>query len=133
MKGSLVLRRSILVAAAAGIVAAMLPSWFGRTTRRQLAERLVSVFSHHESARVVGRTYLALRPQEANRDVLVSQLSRDLNLAPWLARGGSLPALRRCIRRTALAERRRHRTLQMAGYRMSVTELRLCALAALAA
>ena len=131
MKESMFARRSLLAFATFGALAATLPSSFGGEGRRRLDDKLISIFSHQESARVVGLTYLSRRPQEASRDALLAHLSRDLNLRQWLARGGSLQALRQCIRRRAWAEMRKQQSLRIAGYQMSVTELRLCALISL--
>ena len=131
MKEPMLARRSLLAFVAFGTLAAMLRSSFGREARRRLDDKLISIFSHQESARVVGWTYLSRRPQEASRDALLAHLSYDLNLRQWLARGGSLEALRQCIRRKAWDEMRKQQTLRIAGYQISVTELRLCALISL--
>ena len=94
-----------------------------------LAFQLARVFSHPESAKVIGREYLRLSPEEADTDLLIQRIfSRNPD---DLLGYGEMEPLREMMSAQMLSDFERHRVLAVRGWILSQTELRLCALAAL--
>jgi hypothetical protein len=94
-----------------------------------IASQLIRVFSHPESANVIGQEYLRLWPEEANTTFLIQRIfscSSDELLGC-----GTMEPLRAMIGAQILTDFERHRVLAVHGWLFSQTELRLCALAAL--
>ena len=87
------------------------------------------MFNYPESAKVIGREYLRLWPEEADTDFLIQRIfSRHPD---ELLRYGEMEPLREMISRQILSDFEQHHVLAMHGWIFSPTELRLCALAAL--
>ena len=96
-----------------------------------LRDVLAGVFRYTESAREVGRRYLALHPGEADAGALLGHLRTGLDLESWAAGGAERVALGAAIRAASRRDFRAGRLTRIAGCTMPVTELRLCALVAL--
>jgi hypothetical protein len=96
-----------------------------------LAERLVGALRQRASAATVGRAYLAAHPADAGLERLTADLADDLcrqQCAPWRTTPAGL--------RAAFARRVRDdfaigRVTRVDGWVLSLTEARLCGLAAL--
>jgi hypothetical protein len=80
----------------------------------------------HESAAVVGAEYLRRRPSEADRAILWRLLG-----LPDAWRGASERELATRLVDRHVDDFRSGRTLRLAGWTLSLTELRLCALVSL--
>ena len=97
------------------------------------ARRLASVMTHRESAATVGREVLRLRPAEANVDVLLAALAASVpDLARLLAQSSDdeLRAALDAASRRDFAEAS-DGLIRVQGWVASVTEARVCAIAAL--
>jgi hypothetical protein len=93
-----------------------------------LVFQLTRVFSHPESAKVIGREYLRLWPEEADPDFLIQRIfSRH---PAELLQYGEIEPLREMISAQIQSDFKRHHVLAVHGWIFSYTELRLCALAA---
>lgn len=122
-----VTRRGFLTSLAAGIVGAALGLRLYWTDRRTPAdaERLVGLLPHADSAARLGRRYLEGAPQEANTTRLVALIGT----AP--AAGESDAALRERLETRIRQDFIDGVTVSVDGWRLSVTEARLCALVSL--
>lgn len=93
-----------------------------RVTGPSRAETLLALLPHPESAAVIGREYLRVTPDEADRDRLCAML--------WPA--DALPgSLGEALARRQRADFAEGRTVRLRGWILARTEARLCALAAL--
>lgn len=108
---------------------AWLPSWRGAAA----ADRLVAVLRRPASAAVVGRAYLAGHPAEADRDWLAAQLDADLRCQNCNPARSDAARLRAGLARQLRVDFAQSRVVRVDGWVLSVTEARLCALAALTA
>ncbi len=127
-------RRDVLKRLAVGGLLAHVPAfpaWASAPARgAPLAKRLAGLFSNLDSAAEVGRRYLALGAEPANTSLLAARVA-----------GGRAAYLRLCAAdgrglRTLLAQQQRRdfasgRTVSIDGWVLSLTEARLCAIAAL--
>jgi hypothetical protein len=95
-----------------------------------LATRLGQFFSHRESAQVIGRRYLALRPEEANLNRLTALIFRTPEHCARLENADT-GQLRAILLNQQRADFARGRTIMIDGWILSETEVRLCALAAI--
>ncbi len=126
-------RRTLLTALLA------LPALSGAETAAaaQNSNRLTGLFSNRNSAAILGQAYLQQRPEEADAQTLEALLLSPANLGVLDPQGISLDGAADQRRlKMALQELRRRdfdegAVLQIGGCMLSVTELRLCALAAL--
>jgi hypothetical protein len=100
---------------------------------RLAADRLVAVLGRPASAAVVGRAYLAGHPGEADRDWLAAQLGADLRCQDCDPARSDAARLRAGLARQLRADFAQSRVVRVDGWVLSVTEARLCALAALTA
>ena len=92
-----------------------------------LHSRLITLFDHQQSARVIGRTYLQRYPQEADIRVLL----KNVVVPDGLSRPGNrefMDVLQWRIRQDFIEEK----VVKLQGWILSTTEARLCALTALA-
>ena len=118
-------------------------TWLGSIWQDQektLHSRLITLFHHQRSARVIGRTYLQRYPQEADIRVLLKKVVADASDASSnnpsdstdrLRRAGDgelMDVLQRRIRQDFVEEK----VVKLQGWILSATEARLCALRALA-
>ncbi|WP_282604536.1 hypothetical protein [Pelagibius sp. Alg239-R121] len=111
----------------------------GAGQRAAASGRLTGVFSNRQSAAILGQAYLMRHPEEADADHLEQKLLSPANLQVLFppgttANGAGLTDVSRLKR--GFQELRRQdfdqgNVLQIDGCMLSVTELRLCALAAL--
>ena len=98
-----------------------------------VADRLVAVLRRPASAGAVGRAYLADRPGEADRDWLAARLGADLRGRDCDPSCSDRARLRAGLARQLRADFAQSRVVRVDGWVLSVTEARLCALAALTA
>ena len=122
-------------------------TWLGSIWQDQektLHSRLITLFHHQRSARVIGQTYLQRYPQDADAWVLLKKLVADASGTPSdsssngpsdsadrLSRAGDrdlMDVLQRRIRQDFTEEK----VIKLQGWILSATEARLCALTALA-
>lgn len=96
-----------------------------------LAQRLLKVFRHRESAAVVGRRYLKITPSVADVYLLTTEIAQGTQLGivePGTLRSTELmPLLQEKIHR----DFRNQKIVVVDGWLLSVTEAQLCALASL--
>jgi len=97
------------------------------------ADRLVAVLGRPASAAVVGRAYLAGHPAEAKRDWLAERLGADLRCQDCDPARSDAARLRAGLARQLRADFGQSRVVRVDGWVLSLTEARLCALAALTA
>lgn len=93
-------------------------------------ERLIGLFEHRDSARAIGSVYLAAHPEEAD----VSRLLELINRAdggPPFAPLATDTARRAWIRERQTQDFAAGRIVNLDGWLLSATEVRICALAAL--
>jgi hypothetical protein len=96
-----------------------------------LAEKLVGVLVHEQSANVVGRAYLAQRPAEADPFILVDLIcGRDPD-SPLTFGPADRQTVGQWLQRRQQEDFEFGRIVKLDGWILSETEGRLCALAAL--
>ena len=108
-------------------------AWLRSSPHPDAAERLLSALGRPASAAVVGRRYLAGHPQEADRQWLAGELDADLRRQGCDSRQADAARLRAGLARQVRTDFARSRVVRVDGWVLSVTEARLCALAALTA
>src|SRR5690606_29257250 len=96
-----------------------------------LPERLVRLFAHRESAVVVGRRYLALAHEPADAAALAARVAGNPRGYARLCAADAV-ALRALVARQERRDFAAGRTVTVDGWVLSLTEARLCAIAALA-
>jgi len=111
---------ALSVAVGSGVAAA-------RGEESDPGSRLAALFGSPSSARAIGRRYLTIRPEEASAAILVEAIVRDHPCA-----GTTERQLRDLMRRAIRDDFACGDTVTLDGWVLSVTEARLCALAALA-
>lgn len=121
-----VVAAGVIAGAALPIVTPALPAGI----YAQAEEVLVAVFRDSSSATKIGNAVLTLAPDMRNRVQLLSELLRDLRIEPE-----SVVHLERTEIARRLAQRVRddfatRNTVMLDGWLVSLTEMRLCALAA---
>jgi hypothetical protein len=121
-------------AAALGLAAPALLSFFAGCGRESaLARSLSGFFEDPESARAVGLEYLELSPDEADADAVLERLAGPRR-REWEALASSDPdRLAQELRLQHHSDFTHERVVEIRGWILSETEVRLCALAALAA
>lgn len=92
--------------------------------------RLVGLFKHRDSARAIGSAYLTTRPEEANTHKLV-QLITGADEDPFVVDRTSDTELCAWVRRRQARDFATGRIVNLDGWLLSATEVRICALAAL--
>ncbi len=99
-------------------------------TTSMAARKLIGLLGNRASASVVGRAYLSVRPAEKDARRLVSLLTADrLPLAALL--DADAQTLRARVQAALSEDFAQGQTVDVQGWMLSVTESRLCALAAL--
>jgi hypothetical protein len=135
-EGGLMRRRRFLVwlGAAGGLCI----GWPARARARfalaqplQPADRLVVIFRQQTSAAAVGRAYLAGHPGEAGIDHLVIGLRAALRRWDCEPDRADPITLRAAMSRLVKEDFARSRVVQVDGWVLSLSEARLCGLAAL--
>jgi hypothetical protein len=94
------------------------------------AARLVGLFKHHDSARAIGSLYLATHPEEADAHKLLELVIRADD-GPLVVHGTSDTELRAWVRRRQARDFATARIVNLDGWLLSATEVRICALAGL--
>jgi hypothetical protein len=131
-------RRAFLRGAGAttalGLATPALLVFFAGCSRESALARLLSgFFADADSARAVGREYLELSPDEADAARVVERLA-GAQLREWEALAASDPErLVQALRLQHRGDFANERVVAIRGWVLSETEVRLCALAALAA
>jgi hypothetical protein len=125
-------RRAILAAlgAAAALLPAMRPAQ-ALVAAPDPAARLVGLFKHPASARAIGAVYLAGHPEEADARRLI-ELVIGADGDPPAIRDMSDPELRAWLRGRLARDFATERIVKLDGWLLAATEVRLCALVALA-
>jgi hypothetical protein len=93
-----------------------------------LGQRLEALLPHTESASVVGRAYLRIAPHERQVGRLVALLGLDGDAGIL---GPDVEALRRDLARRTRRDFAEGHVVMVQGWMLALTEVRLCALAAL--
>ena len=97
-----------------------------------LVSKLNGLFTHPDSAAIVGEEYLRGMPKEADSDLLIDWIfSHHSEGRNYLCRS-TLVDLKRFLRRQQSEDFENNRLLHVRGWILSETEVRLCALTALA-
>ncbi len=97
------------------------------------ADRLAAVFSRPASAAAVGRAYLAAHPGEAGVDRLAGELEAALRRSGCEPNHADLATLRVATAQQIKEDFAQSRVVQVQGWVLSLSEARLCGLAALLA
>ena len=119
-------RREFLVGLFAAVVVGNVTKLLAPTTTEETAEALLSTLPNRASARAIGRVFLEERSEERSRDRLIRKiLGNDRGGSALSDPGGLRVYLRDRIRRDFA----RSETIELDGWVLSLTEVRLCALA----
>jgi hypothetical protein len=110
-------------------------TWTGLVRGRapRTADRLAAVFSRPASAAAVGRAYLAAHPGEAGVDRLAGELETVLRRSGCEPAHADLATLRVATAQQIKEDFAQSRVVQVEGWVLSLSEARLCGLAALLA
>ena len=96
-----------------------------------IAEQLSNFFVHKQSAELIGREYLRLRPNESDKTLLID-LIRACELGRFSTSGRiDTKELRNFLAIKQREDFEQRRIVNIRGWILSETEARLCALAAL--
>lgn len=129
-------RRDLLKRLTVGGLAATLPLPLvlgpGREAFEPLALRLARLFSQAHSAAFIGERYLATHRETPDASVLAARVAGDLRHYLRLSGAGS-DGLRALLAAQQKEDFAAGRTVNVEGWILSLTEARLCAIAALAA
>ena len=99
---------------------------------RELEEKLLRLLEHRESAKVIGLEYLKLFPGEDNKEKLLSSIYTSLKDQSSVALNKTTsPRLNELLRTCRQKDFEKGRVVELRGWLLSVTEVRLCALAGL--
>jgi len=126
-------RREFLFEFLCGLAAVpVLAALPGCSRRESLRVALLDFFADRDSARAVGAAYLESAPEEDDDERLLRGLTGGrVREAEWEALATSDPAaLYEQVRELHRSDFAAGRTLQLSGWVLSETELRLCALLA---
>ena len=119
-------RREFLVGLFVAVVVGNVSKLLAPRTTEETAEALLSTLPNRASARAIGRVFLEERSEEGSRDLLIRKILGDDRSGSALADPGALRVyLRDRIRRDFA----RSETIELDGWVLSLTEVRLCALA----
>jgi hypothetical protein len=135
-EGEMQRRRFLRLGAASGLWIgwpARAQGWFAPARPPQPADRLTAVFRQRTSAAAVGRAYLAGHPGEAGIDHLVIELGNALRRWDCEPDRADRITLRAAMSRLFKEDFARNRVVKVDGWVLSLSEARLCALAALVA
>lgn len=132
---NLVSRREVLKRFAVGGLLTNIPAfpaWASvAAPSPSLAEKLARLFSNSRSATAVGRRYLALGIEPADIPLLAARVAGD-GTAYLRLRAADPRTLRRLMSEQQRRDFSAGRTVMIDGWVLSLTEARLCAIAALA-
>jgi hypothetical protein len=130
-------RREFLMLAAAAaaslLVRSQLPGVMALRSGQQalLPTQLAALLRHQASAKVIGREYLSKYGQEADARVLLDHIAASLAVSDVGRFAATGQGLRELLDRTVREDFAVDRVVMLRGWVLSVTEARLCALAAL--
>jgi hypothetical protein len=119
-------RREFLVGLFAAVVVGNVTKLLTPATTEETAEALLSTLPNRASARAIGRVFLEERSEEGSRDRLIRKILGDDRGGGALADPG---ALRVYLRDRIRLDFARSETIELDGWVLSLTEVRLCALA----
>lgn len=105
-------------------------AWPGRDTTEYLAAKLKSIVKNTQSARIIGREYLSMAPEEATRQRLVALICITDEHYRRLARARNR-TLKKFVLELQQEDFANGRTVNVRGWILSKTEVRLYALAAI--
>jgi hypothetical protein len=130
-------RDALCVIGSAGLAlsAPGLLAWLGGCGRHDTdsPQGLRTFFASASSARIVGKTYLELRPEEADADRLLALIAHEDPATRSDLQSFDAASFRRFILQQHLQDFEQHRIVNLWGWLLSETEVRLCALSALSA
>ncbi|MDA2917049.1 hypothetical protein MYX64_09465 [Nitrospinae bacterium AH_259_B05_G02_I21] len=92
---------------------------------------MATIFTHKDSAAVIGQEYLRSVPEEADAPLLVDMICSSLPKRRADLVGADLEELRELLRHQQRHDFEYGRTVKVNDWILSETEVRLCALAAL--
>ncbi len=92
---------------------------------------ILAILRDRAAARAVGRRYLERYPEDRDQDVLVAMLLDRLQSAAVSAADNGIASVRRALRLAVGRDFEEQAVVDVDGWRLSVTECRLCALTAL--
>jgi hypothetical protein len=99
-----------------------------RSPTEEIEERLVHLFKNQESAKIIGRAYLKIVPEENNKKELLSRLAITFDKIPGLYTEADPRNLRKRLRACRQEDFKEGRVITVNKYILSVTEARICAL-----
>lgn len=102
-----------------------------REVESPITRRLIGIYKHKRSARIIGQEYLATCPEEANRTVLGDGILSGEILKKADATRATDQALARLVTAQVEKDFECGRTVKVHGWILSLTEVRLCALLAI--
>jgi hypothetical protein len=136
-RGLMIMRRRVLRSG----VAIGVTGWLGRRAwlrsparagQQPRSARFARLLTHVEGARVIGHAYLRLVPGETDPAALVAVVAAGLPDGPRALDSVTDARLRRLLLDGIREDFAHERTVTLNGWLLSLTEARLCALAALA-
>jgi hypothetical protein len=108
------------------VAQAGLPGWF--RSADALGARLVALFEHHDSARIVGYEYLKKHPQEADAHLLQARIIAGFAGGYTALAQASDSTIRKLIEDRVRQDFETDQIVKLQGWILSATEARLCAL-----
>jgi hypothetical protein len=124
-------RRFLLLGAVTGAGLGLLRLPFRPDLTEPAEQRLARLFAHLDSAQTVGQEYLSAVPAEAGARTLVELVTRGMPNRSGMLRAATEDELRAFFALRVSEDFARQRTVDLSGWILSLTEARLCALAAL--
>jgi hypothetical protein len=115
-----------LTAGGALLAQAGLPGWL--RPGNALGARLVALFEHQDSARIVGLEYLKKNPQEANVHLLQDRIIAGFTGGYTALAQASDSTIRKLIEERVRQDFETDQIVKLQGWILSATEARLCAL-----
>jgi len=130
-------RRRFLASLLWALLLALRPgfAWAVLSERRgdnSLDSRLGTLLRHEESARLIGREYLRIAPHEANVQILSDLIELGHGDDPKCTSDADAESLRERLWSRTRQDFEEGHIVRIHGWILSLTETRLCALAALA-
>lgn len=129
---ALPVRRTVLVLAAAGLLGSTIRWWRLAKDHARPIEPWTALLAplRAKSAAVIGAVVMSAEPEMMSEDKLVARLLADLGLTRQSAVTASHLDLTRRISETVRRDFETGRIVNVFGWRLAMTEARLCALAA---
>ena len=94
----------------------------------RLCDKLSKAYECLESARVVGREYLRIVPEEAQKKILLDLVCRGSTSNKAKLLSSDIPTMRKLLQQSIRKDFETGRTVFINGWMLSQTESRVCAL-----